>query len=452
MSSKRIGMVHYKVLGTDGVSLEMDKWKVVLEGAGHQVFYISGQISDREDIVHPELYHLSDTAVRLYRYSFAGEQTFEGEQEYRQVLYTEAQKVEQLIGSWIDEHRIELLIPQNIWSVAMNPAVAIGVQEACRDRQLEVLAQHHDFYWERFGQGRTDSPTARILMEEYLPPKDRHYRHVVINSYAQGKLKERRGIESSVIPNVFDLSQPAWHRDAYNADYRRRLGIAENDIVILQATRIVKRKAIELAIDTAAEIRRRRSKLIGRSLYDGRTFGEDSQIILLLAGYSADDDTGNYLKRLTEHAAARQVKLICSEDMTGHSRALEGGKKIYSLWDAYAHADLISYPSYWEGWGNQLLEGIFAKKPIIIFEYPVFLEDIQQTGLQLISLGSSYETDPLTGLVRVDQKYIERAAEASIELLIDAKERSKVVEANFATARRYYSTDALKQYLLPLIP
>ena len=33
-----IAMIHYRVGETDGVSLEMDKWKKVLEKNGHRVY------------------------------------------------------------------------------------------------------------------------------------------------------------------------------------------------------------------------------------------------------------------------------------------------------------------------------------------------------------------------------------------------------------------------------
>ena len=67
--------------------------------------------------------------------------------------------------------------------------------------------------------------------------------------------------------------------------------------------------------------------------------------------------------------------------------------KIYNFWDAYVFADLITYPSLLEGWGNQFLEGIFAKKPLIIFEYPVFLTDIKEKGFNIVSLGDNYKKD-----------------------------------------------------------
>jgi len=39
----KIGLMHFRVGETDGVSLEMFKWKVVLERMGHTVFLIAGE-------------------------------------------------------------------------------------------------------------------------------------------------------------------------------------------------------------------------------------------------------------------------------------------------------------------------------------------------------------------------------------------------------------------------
>lgn len=35
-------LAHFRVGETDGVSLEMDKWKWALESLGHKVFYLPG--------------------------------------------------------------------------------------------------------------------------------------------------------------------------------------------------------------------------------------------------------------------------------------------------------------------------------------------------------------------------------------------------------------------------
>ena len=42
---KRIGILHYQVGRTDGVSLEIDKWQQVLENRGHEVFLCAGDLS-----------------------------------------------------------------------------------------------------------------------------------------------------------------------------------------------------------------------------------------------------------------------------------------------------------------------------------------------------------------------------------------------------------------------
>ncbi|MCK5128821.1 MAG: hypothetical protein KAQ68_03130 [Clostridiales bacterium] len=50
-----IGMTHFRVGETDGVSLEMDKWKRILENNGHKVFYIAGSSAACEALIIPQL-------------------------------------------------------------------------------------------------------------------------------------------------------------------------------------------------------------------------------------------------------------------------------------------------------------------------------------------------------------------------------------------------------------
>ena len=41
-------------------------------------------------------------------------------------------------------------------------------------------------------------------------------------------------------------------------------------------------------------------------------------------------------------------------------------KDLYTLRDVYPHADFITYPSLYEGFGNAFLEAIYFKKPLLI--------------------------------------------------------------------------------------
>ena len=84
-------------------------------------------------------------------------------------------------------------------------------------------------------------------MKKYMPPSDPHIEHVVINTLAKQELKKRRGISSTVLPDIFDFNQPAWKKDDFNRDFLKQFGIKENDLVILQATRVIPRKGIEIS-------------------------------------------------------------------------------------------------------------------------------------------------------------------------------------------------------------
>jgi hypothetical protein len=57
-----------------------------------------------------------------------------------------------------------------------------------------------------------------------------------------------------------------------------------------------------------------------------------------------------------------------------------------SLWDVYPHADFITYPSLYEGFGNAFLEAIYFKKPLLINRYAIFVRDIEPKGFDLITM------------------------------------------------------------------
>ncbi len=65
---------------------------------------------------------------------------------------------------------------------------------------------------------------------------------------------------------------------------------------------------------------------------------------------------------------------------------LETGKKIYTLNDIYPHADLITYPSTFEGFGNAFLEAIYFRKPIVVNSYSIYTIDIKPKGFSVIEL------------------------------------------------------------------
>ena len=318
-----------------------------------------------------------------------------------------------------------------------------------KKQKIPALAHNHDFYFERTDGYALTCGTAAELADYYLPPRDPLAKHVVINSLAQQKLLERKGITSTIIPNVFDFEMPGWSKDDYNQDFRSRIGVRDQDILILQATRLVSRKGIELAIDfvKALDEPHRREQLAKRGLYDGRKFSADSRIVFVLAGYAQDDVTGRYKQQLAHKADDVGVEAVFIEEIVGESRQKSGENKVYSLWDTYVHADFVTYPSLWEGWGNQLLEAVRAKLPIMLFEYPVYVADIKDKGLDVISLGDQISGRDNHNLAQVNPKIIQAAADQAINLLTNKTLRENTVEHNFKVCKKHFSMDALAIYL-----
>jgi mannosylglucosylglycerate synthase len=447
-----IGVFHYIANFTDGVSLEMNKWRKVFEAMGHTVHYCAGDYGAASETIVPEMYHHIPAIEILNDNTFKELKDFTAE-EYRDELFRWADILAAKFRQFIIEKEIDFIVPQNVFCVAANPAVAIALERVRKEFDLPAVAHNHDFYWERTTGAALTNKYALELADKYLPPRDPQIKHVTINSLGQRELFARKGLRATIVPNTFDFDAPPWVSDDYNHDFRAQIGVGENDILILQATRIVNRKGIEMAIDfvKALDMPERRAQLQANRLYDGRPFTSDSQIVFVLAGYARDDVAGQYKPKLTAKAEAVGINILFTEDFVDERRANRNGQKIYSLWDTYAHADFITYPSLWEGWGNQLLEAIRAKLPFLLFEYPVYEADLKSKGLRAVSLGNQISGRDENGLVTIDPAMIASAADQAVKLLTNADRRQAVVEHNFRIGQKFFSMDALYIYLEQLM-
>jgi len=138
-------------------------------------------------------------------------------------------------------------------------------------------------------------------------------------------------------------------------------------------------------------------------------------------------------------------------DLISSRRKIENGKKSYFLWDAYAISDAVTYTSILEGWGNQLIEAVFAKKPLVVVEYPVYKTDIEPLGFKFISLGSNYRFDERNGLYKISDDVLKEKAEELFKLLKDADKKNQVTEYNFTIGKEHLSLQALQKYVSALL-
>jgi glycosyltransferase involved in cell wall biosynthesis len=229
--------------------------------------------------------------------------------------------------------------------------------------------------------------------------------HVVINSLAGAEFSRRTGLAYRIIPNVMNFDQPPSPPDDYVCDFRKAIGLSEEDILILQPTRVVPRKEIEHSIELVKLLDDPRCKLV--------------------ITHSEDDEGPAYGKRIRKFAELLGVEIVFAHQCIQHCRGMsEDGCKCFSIWDAYHQADLVTFPSTYEGFGNAFLESVYYKKPLFCNRYTIFRTDIEPFGFR--------------GIV-MDGFITEKTIEEARRVLTEKQYRQEMVDHNYAVAKKYFS-------------
>ena len=404
----KIGFISTRLAGTDGVSLETAKWATVLERMGHQVFYCAGELETGGPPGRsiPELHLRDEEAIAIGRRAFG---TTLPDPALADRIQARTAQLREALYVFVTEKEIDLIIPENVLAIPMQIPLGVALRDLIVSTDIPTIAHHHDFYWER-ERFRTNRISG--ILESAFPPDLPSIRHVVINSLAQRNLKARRGIESARIPNVFDFKAPPRKIDDFNADFRQAIGLTEEDILVLQPTRIVPRKGIELAIELIRRLDDPRFKLV--------------------ISHQAGDEGFDYHHWLQGQATEAGIELHFIADRIDTARRMEDRKKIYSLWDAYLHADLVTYPSLYEGFGNALIETVYFRRPLFVNRYPVYEADIKPKGFAFIE---------------IDGQVTDEAVEQVRQVVADPSQRREMVEMNFRLGREHFSYEVLEDHL-----
>ncbi|MGE5373744.1 MAG: glycosyltransferase [Bacteroidota bacterium] len=409
---RRIGFVSTRFSTNDGVSLETHKWAHVLEGLGHQMFYFAG-LCDRPPEVsyvvpeahfdHPEIRELNDIAFRLKV------RPFQVTRRMRELQWI----IKQHLYKFIEQFNIELLIVENALSIPMNIPLALALTELIAETGLPTIGHHHDFSWER----------KRFLINcvgDYLdmsfPPRLPTIKHVVINSLAANQIARRKGVGSTVIPNVMDFDHPPAPPDEYTATLRADLGIAPDEYFFLQPTRVVRRKGIEHAIELVKRL------------------GVKSRLVI---SHESGDEGDEYKNHVRSFAELFGVNVLFSSDVIGVARGTTSdGRKIYSLEDIYPYCDIVTYPSIVEGFGNAFLEAIYFRKPLVVNNYTIYSTDIDPKGFKAIQF----------------EGFITEETVKHARAVLDHPELAQsMTEHNYNLAKKFFSYRVLEQHLQAML-
>ncbi len=407
MKRKHIGFISTRFAGTDGVSLEASKWAEVFEKKGYRCFWFAG-ILDRD----PETSFLVPEAhFHHAQNQWINEQVLGRKRRepcVTELIHALRSLLKVQLYRFIDQFKIDLLVAENVLTIPMHIPLGLALTEAIAETQIPTIAHHHDFFWERT---RFAVNSVNDYLKMAFPPNLPNIQHVVINSEAQEQLALRTGISSIVIPNILDFENPPAVDTDEVKTFRESIGLEPDDIMILQPTRIIRRKGIEQAIELVQKLKDPRYKL--------------------LVSHEAGDEGFEYAEWLKEYAFEHQVDLRILTTRIADPWVKNGTCPTeYSLWDVYPHADFITYPSLYEGFGNAFLEAIFFKKPLLVNRYPTFIKDIEPKGFDLIVMDGF-----------LSKKTVEQVK----EVLESQERKDKMVNTNYTVASRHYSYSVLQK-------
>lgn len=436
-TSRRIGFISTRFAGTDGVSLEVKKWAEVLERMGHQCFYFCGQ-SDRpqevSDVVPEAFYrHPQIDAINQVVYTSSWGEVNEAlveqndlkglYQDYFSIYIRPAQVTKQIqdlkvylkghLYQFVKRFAPEVLIVENALTIPINLPLGLALVEFIAETGYPVIAHHHDFYWER---QRFLNNSVQDYLSAAFPPALPSIHHVVINSVQAHALASRVGVNAMLIPNVMDFDSPPPTVNGYAVNARSDLGLTADQYLILQPTRIIQRKGIEHAIELT------------------RRLGLQAKLVI---SHAAGDEGTDYEKRVHEFASLLKVVVNFESDIVAPERGTTlDGRKIYSLADIYPQADLVTYPSSVEGFGNAFLEAVYYKRPLVVNNYSIYEADIKPKGFQVVEF-DGYISD--------------KTLETTRDILLHPAQYTERWEHNYQLARRYYSYTMLERRLNVLL-
>ncbi len=413
--SNNVGFISTRIAGTDGVSLETMKWANVFACEGFECFFLAGELDTppERSFTVPKAHFKHHTIRDIYNNCFGVRHRKRG---ITQKIMQIKEELKDAVYDFTGRFDINILVIENALTIPLNIPLGIALTEFISETGMRVIAHHHDFFWER----------TRFLTNavwEYLnmafPPHLPSIYHVVICSSGRNQLGLRTGISATLIPNVMDFENPPAPPDEYASDVREAFGVRDDEFFILQPTRVVKRKGIEHSIELVHRLNR-----------------EGLKAKLIISHASGDEGFG-YERRIRDYAKIMNVETIfVSQRINEHRGHTKDGKKIYTLNDIYPHADLVTYPSTFEGFGNAFLEAIYFKRPVVVNTYSTYTVDIKPKGFDVIEI-DGYVTN--------------EAVRETIKVLLNPTYMQHMVEHNYETALRFYSYANLKQKLSAII-
>lgn len=454
-----VAVIHFFTERTDGVSLQIKENDRVLSGMGWKVIECSADAIGENSFVIPELDYTVPQVQALKVREIAG---LQNEANIEEDFENHVQLIKNRLVELVLLYDTQVIHVRNMLSLPIHPAATVAMAEFIAEHPaLAFVAQHHDFAFEDdFQPGdrkkayQIPYPRIQKRVEEALMFDAPNIRHAVINSLMQKRLLKDFGIHADIIPDSFDFET----RPVQIPTLREKLGIRDNDLVIGMMTRIVPRKAIEVAMQFLAALQKHKNELLGeRRGIHGRTITADSRFVLLLPQAAGLDEQANaiYFEKLRIYAGKLGVEFLYIGDTVVADSAYKGEPDEIPFYSLYHAVDMMTLPSYQEGFGNQFLEAVALGKGVVVCHiYPVMEADILPliSPEGIISLGTNREyTLDENGLVHLNEQVLQAAVDKEVYFLLHPDEEKTIAARTYQLLKRAFDAEVVGNRLADLL-
>ena len=392
--------------------MESAKWARILWDHRHVSHWYAGKLDRNPGVsmLVPEAYFYDRDNVWISERAFG---TRQRTAELTRKIYEVASHLKDTLYEFKAKFEIDILVVENALCLPMHIPLGVALTHFIAETGTPTIAHNHDFYWER---PRFSVNAVEDFLTMAFPPTLPSLQHVTINSFAQEDLSWRKGASSIMVPNVLDFENPPTEEKT-GTDFRKKIGLEPDDLMLLQPTRVVPRKGIEHSIALVSQLKNPKCKLVV-SHESGDEGLEYQDALIELADHSGVD-----LRFV--HAQVPTVSPFGKTEAAGTSLA-----------EAYAQADLITYPSLYEGFGNALLEAFYYRKPVLVNRYSIFISDIEPKGFKVITMNGFLTRSVLEHVRKV---------------IADERYRREMVDHNYELGKKFFSYSVLRRNLRSLI-
>jgi glycosyltransferase involved in cell wall biosynthesis len=472
-SHLQIGIIHSLIGKNDGVSIVIDQTvNAMMDHMGidlGNIFFLAAHSSPRFNAQTDEIFwHKNEVHKTVLQYF----EDMPEDIDLDKLIHENALYAKEVISNWAVENELDLIIAHNT-SHPYNFITAVGLGyyiEELRANNIiwpKYCCWWHDSYFER---ERFKNPNP--IIKKYLKYLPGTYVDGIVflntiqpelakkyfKEYDSNKLNEFFRERSLLIPNTseipWDWEALDWDKnelmhppiDGYNNTFFKDIGLLDEiekrgftideTVILLQHTRVVPRKNIDLAIDFAFQLEKKFLKNNKKRCF-----------VLLVSGHSGDEQVdykrylNDFYQDMIEKNPASNVVLLFGEDIILSHRDIIVDKKYYRFKDipgiVAAAGGLGTFFSEVEGYGNNLLEMMALALPVIINEYEIYKTDISHLGFDLPSINEGELTEKI-----VDRSY---------EILTDYKERNNMVRRNLQILKDKLDHKLIVDRLQPLI-